>query len=219
MKKTKYPFENLELKNLPGEKWKDIKGFEGLYRISNFGRIKTYRKRLSEPDATHKAENWKMLTQIRVKFTNANTGKDYYQLHVNLMKNRQTTTLKPARLVYYHFVETFNLKNRKLNVEPRDGDNLNVYYKNLQLTTRSAILSKMYRDETKKRPGKQISCYDLKGRLVETYQSILEAKRMAGISAYQVSRQINGHQKDPYRSMYWRSGNRKRLPPAPRKKK
>jgi hypothetical protein len=218
MKKVIYPFENFSQQNIPGEKWKDIKGFEGLYRISNFGRIKTYKKRLSDPDGLHKPENWRLLAQIKVKFNNNNTGQDYFQLHVNLMKDRKTTTLKPARLVYYHFVEAFNLKNRKLNIEPKDGNNLNCHYKNLRLTTRSAILSKMYKDEIKRRPGKEISCYDIQGKLVATFASILEAKRQTKVSAYQISRQINGHNKDAYRDQYWREGSKKRIEIKPVKK-
>lgn len=37
----------LNVKNLPDEKWQDIKDFEGLYQISNYGRVKSlerYRK-------------------------------------------------------------------------------------------------------------------------------------------------------------------------------
>lgn len=35
----------LSLENLPNEQWKDIKGYEGLYQISNFGRVKSFKKR------------------------------------------------------------------------------------------------------------------------------------------------------------------------------
>jgi hypothetical protein len=34
-------YENLSLENLDGEVWKDIKDYEGLYQISNLGRIKS----------------------------------------------------------------------------------------------------------------------------------------------------------------------------------
>ena len=32
------------LKNLPSEEWKDIQGYEGLYQVSNYGRIKSLSK-------------------------------------------------------------------------------------------------------------------------------------------------------------------------------
>ncbi len=36
-------YENLSLKNINGEEWKSIKGFFGIYEVSNFGRIKRTR--------------------------------------------------------------------------------------------------------------------------------------------------------------------------------
>lgn len=41
----------LDLKDLPNEEWRDIKDFEGLYQISNYGRVKSlarYRKLYSK---------------------------------------------------------------------------------------------------------------------------------------------------------------------------
>lgn len=34
----------LNMKDLPDEEWKDIKGFEGLYQVSNYGRVKSLPK-------------------------------------------------------------------------------------------------------------------------------------------------------------------------------
>jgi hypothetical protein len=36
----KYPYQELDLKELEGEDWEDIPLLGGLYRVSNFGRIK-----------------------------------------------------------------------------------------------------------------------------------------------------------------------------------
>lgn len=33
----------LSLQDLPDEEWRDIYGFEGLYQISNFGRVKSFK--------------------------------------------------------------------------------------------------------------------------------------------------------------------------------
>jgi hypothetical protein len=34
-------YKNLSLKDIPGEIWKDIEGFEGYYQVSNMGRVKS----------------------------------------------------------------------------------------------------------------------------------------------------------------------------------
>lgn len=38
-----------------------------------------------------------------------------------------------ARLVYYHFVEEFDIDNHSIAVSYKDGDSLHLYYKNLEL--------------------------------------------------------------------------------------
>jgi hypothetical protein len=39
-------YENLSLENIPGEIWLDIKGWEGMYQVSNKGRIKSLPRRI-----------------------------------------------------------------------------------------------------------------------------------------------------------------------------
>ena len=34
-------FRNLSLENLPREEWRDVVGYEGLYQVSNLGRVKS----------------------------------------------------------------------------------------------------------------------------------------------------------------------------------
>src|SRR5580658_7078643 len=39
--KEKYPYKNFSLTDMRGEKWEDIPFLDGVYLISNYGRIKT----------------------------------------------------------------------------------------------------------------------------------------------------------------------------------
>ena len=34
-------YKNLSLEDLPNEEWRDVVGYEGLYQVSNMGRIKS----------------------------------------------------------------------------------------------------------------------------------------------------------------------------------
>src|SRR5450756_1674722 len=43
-KDPEYPYLNRSLKDLPGEYWIDIPGFEGEYEISSLGRVKSLRR-------------------------------------------------------------------------------------------------------------------------------------------------------------------------------
>lgn len=35
------PYQNLSLQDMPGEVWKDVTDYDGLYKVSNLGRVKT----------------------------------------------------------------------------------------------------------------------------------------------------------------------------------
>ncbi|MBK8787018.1 MAG: hypothetical protein IPN43_11135 [Chitinophagaceae bacterium] len=46
----KYSYQNLEIKNMKGEKWKFIPGAELYFKVSNYGRIKRLEYELSYSD-------------------------------------------------------------------------------------------------------------------------------------------------------------------------
>lgn len=88
--------------NLKGEMWKDIKGFEGIYQISNYGRVKSFMK-------TKKIGRWKEKSTFNIperlmKEHRYNDGYMYYSLY----KNGITKKIKTHRLVAIHFIENPN---------------------------------------------------------------------------------------------------------------
>ena len=38
-------FRNLSLENLPGEEWRNVVGYEGIYQVSSLGRVKAIIKK------------------------------------------------------------------------------------------------------------------------------------------------------------------------------
>ena len=103
----------MELMSL--EQWKDIKGYEGLYQVSNYGRVK------------RKYNNGK----IRIlKPISTNNG----YLRVSLSKNSVNNTYFVHRLVAQAFI--LNPEN-KPEVNHIDGDKTNNKIENLEWCTRS----------------------------------------------------------------------------------
>ena len=67
----------LNLEDLPNEIWKDIKGYEGLYQVSNYGRVKSFTRNTIR---THILKcNVKKNGYIYI--TLYNNGYKYYRLH------------------------------------------------------------------------------------------------------------------------------------------
>ena len=47
--RRRYPYENLLIKTLKGETWKDFKNYEGYYQVSSFGRGKSLDRIIPDP--------------------------------------------------------------------------------------------------------------------------------------------------------------------------
>lgn len=110
--------------NYVGERWKDIPGYEGYYKISDFGRVKSLQRKVPFKGRT--------LT-VRARVRKLQYDSDGYIILV-LSKHNSTKTIKVHRVV----ATVFKTNKRNLPiVNHLDGNKSNNYYKNLQWATES----------------------------------------------------------------------------------
>ncbi len=105
------------------EQWKDIEGYDGLYQISNFGRVRSFK---------------------RGKIRYLKNGIDvwgYYR--VSLHKNGKQKSLRIHRLVWDHFGDS-KRNGRILQVDHINNDKSNNRIDNLQLLSTRENVSKHY---------------------------------------------------------------------------
>lgn len=102
------------------ENWKDIQGFEGLYQVSDHGRIKSV-KRFGTPGG-----------MIKI-----NKDKCGYGI-ITLSKNGKLHTKKVHRLVAIHFIDN---KNNLPEVNHLDAVKMNNNCKNLEWVDRAGNIS------------------------------------------------------------------------------
>jgi DNA endonuclease I-hmuI len=113
------------------EVWKDIKGFEAYYQISNLGRV----KRLSVKCGT---------VILKEKIRSLSTTLDGY-VKVRLQHGSKDVTARVHRLVATHFLE-----GSGETVNHKDGDKKNNRVDNLEWMDRREQLSHAYRLRLKK---------------------------------------------------------------------
>ena len=121
------------------EQFKPIKGYEGLYEISNFGRIKSLSRQMS---------NGIGFFQSKERILKLNPNSNGYYVSV-LCKNRVQKTISAHVLVWDHFSE-FSRDGHKLEVDHIDADKSNNRIDNLQLLTNRKNKSKYHKSRTDK---------------------------------------------------------------------
>lgn len=211
MGKKEYPFENLSLVNLRGEKWKDIPDFEGIYKISNYGRILSLSRKL--PMNTLKGGDFISQEKIRkskldVKI-NKTINEPLYTLIITLYKDGVSHHFSLARLVYFVFKEKFNLRDRSIYISYKDHDGRNVHISNLIKSDIGSIKLKSFKEGRAishlKALSKPVTQFDSKGNPLNTFSSMYEAGKMLDLNERNIAEVASG-KGHLYKGFFWKHG-------------
>lgn len=161
------------------EIWKDIKGYEGFYQVSNLGRIKRIEKQITMYNKNTKYN--KVIKEKELKQTKNKKG----YLYVSLCKNGEIKKQRVHRLVAEAFLEKkdgFNEINHR-NEKRHDNRAENLEYcthvYNLNYGNHNQKLSKTLRENNKNKI--KIIQMDRKGNILNEYESLMDASRSTNI--------------------------------------
>lgn len=146
------------------EIWKDIPNYEGIYQISNLGRLKSLRAFCSFTKKYFHKE----------KIVKGKLDKAGYVM-VGLCKEGKTKYCRIHRLVAQAFIP--NINNYPM-VNHKDENKSNNNVNNLEWCT--CLYNNTYGNKNKNISNPIIQ-YDLKGNYINDYKSISEASRQTGI--------------------------------------
>lgn len=173
------------------ETWKDIQGYEGLYQISDLGRIRSLGRICNSKNNSKSKKKEKILTQevtafgyCRVRLFNAEGIAKHYATH-RLVAKAFIGEIDGYEINHKNEIKT---DNRVENLEiVTSKENCNYGTRNQRLSERNS--------ENKSIWTKGVVQKDRAGNIIARYDSRLEAERKTGIPNAEISRCCNGKRK------------------------
>ena len=154
------------------EEWMDIEGYEGLYQVSNEGRVKSLQREIVYKDGRKKVLEEKILRNIL-------SDLGYY--HVMLSKDGVPKRYKVHRLVAKAFIPNPNnlpiINHKDENPKNNVVDNLEWCTQGYNVRYGTMIERGRQTQFNREDLSKEVEQYTLDGDLVETFKSASEIER------------------------------------------
>ena len=154
------------------EMWKDIENYEGLYQVSNLGRVKSLKRDI--------INNRYGVAHIKEKILKPrNDGKGY--VRIVLYKNNQKKQFKIHRLVAQTFI--LNVQNKPF-VNHIDGNKQNNKVTNLEWCTCKENNLHAFNTGLNSRKLRAVCQLDTKENILNEFESLCEASRFLNKSSH-----------------------------------
>lgn len=161
------------------EIWKDIAGFEGIYQVSNMGRIKSIDRYVF----TIKGCGKRFVKGDVKKPTLMKRG----YLKISLFKGGKGRTREVQRIVAETFIDNPFCKEQVNHI---DGDKTNNCVSNLEWA--SPQENTIHSRTVLKRGLVKVHQCDLDGNVINTFESIKEASEFTGVARCSISNVLSG---------------------------
>lgn len=165
------------------EVWKDIEGYEGIYQISNQGRVKCLPKDVVSTKYGHVRHYPERIAKVYSR------PKGY--LYVELSKDGKAKKVSIHRLVAEHFIP--NVED-KPQVNHIDGNKVNNKVDNLEWVTASENIKHAHNNSLRGEFHKGIAVeqYTMSGEFVRRFKSINKASKITGIDYSTIKKNCEG---------------------------
>lgn len=171
------------------EIWKAIEGYEGLYQVSNLGRVRSLGRTIQRRTRWGTTADYSVEGKI-LKILSSS----YNACYVHLFDmNGKSTNHKVHRLVAQAFIPN---PNNLSDVNHKDENRKNNNVENLEWMSHVDNCNYGTRNErSKTKRSKPVQQLDADENVVAEYPSTIEAERVTGTSRYQIRMCCNGKYK------------------------
>lgn len=151
------------------EIWKDIKGYEGLYQVSNYGRVKSLPRNntIKQPRILKNGYSHKGYCIVALS---KNNNRRSYRVHRLVA---QAFIPNPNNLPEVNHIDENKLNNNINNLEWCDSKYNNTYGNRIGIASMKC--------------SKPVSMFDKEGKYIRTYKSCTEASKETDISMCHIS--------------------------------
>ena len=181
------------LNQMNKEIWKDVPGYEGIYQVSSYGRIKSLKRVIMRKDG-------KPYTQVEKILKPGTNHKGY--LGCSFRKNFVAKPVIVHRLVALAFIDN---PNNLPQVNHKDGNKKNNRVENLEWITnydnmQHSIITgirnvKKITDNLKKVNSRKVNQYDSNGTFIKTWNSIKDIQMELKIPNQNICQVCQGKRK------------------------
>lgn len=192
--------KNLSLEDIEGEIWKDVVGYESIYKVSNFSRVKSLERKITIKNIYYGGNTFH--TNIREKILKQTIRTDGY-LSVRLSKKGNSINCFCHRLVADSFIPN---PEKKPFVNHKNGIRNDNMIENLEWCNNSENVIHSYNILNRKRSflgkfgkyhnsSKKVIQFDLNGNEIKTWYSVVDIERELGFNQAAISHCCNGKTK------------------------
>jgi hypothetical protein len=172
------------------EEWKDIKGYEGIYKVSNYGKIKNIRlyKHYYHTQNNKIYKDYRLIDKYKSFRQNKiliNSSNDKGYFIISLCKNNISKTNRIHQLVAQHFIPN---PDNKPCVNHKDGNKQNNNVSNLEWCTHKENMIHAYEIGLKKAANKKVKI--LKGDFSKTFNSLKDCSIYLNVTNVSISQAI-----------------------------